>query len=99
MFVNSSIPAIKSLNKEFMLHTKTKSLRCKMPIINMKKNIFNDQKEIQKDSSAFSSYYENLRYDNSPPVINDKKELGIDKGDQGLKSKVIEGRDLEHMIH
>jgi hypothetical protein len=41
MFVNSSIPGRKSLNKEFLLHKKTKELRCKWPIINMKDNVFN----------------------------------------------------------
>lgn len=50
----------------------------------MKKNAFkNYTKETEKDSSAFSNHYENLRYDDSPAAIYlyNKSELGIRKDD------------------
>jgi hypothetical protein len=54
-----------------------------MPIINMKNNIFNYQKDVKRDSSAFSNKYENLRYDSSPTATYlNKTELGMErKGD------------------
>ena len=64
MFIKSSIPARKSLNKEFNLHKKTKELRCKWPIIDMKKNVFN--REMSKQSSEFSMKYDISRFEQSP---------------------------------
>ena len=38
--IKSSIPARKSLEQEFRHHLKTKNLRCRLPIVNMRKNVF-----------------------------------------------------------
>jgi len=40
--IKSSLPARKSLEQEYRHHLKTKVLRCRLPIVNMKKNAWND---------------------------------------------------------
>lgn len=83
MFVNSSIPAFKTLNKEFNHHKKTKQLRCKWPIVNMKKNVFN-QMELSRKSSDFSMRYENTKYETSPVpelLVQTKTQNGLQLND------------------
>jgi hypothetical protein len=43
LFINSTVPGQKSLKKEFKEHEKRKSMRCKWPIVNMKKNVFSQE--------------------------------------------------------
>jgi len=40
--IKSSLPARKSLEQEYRHHLKTKVLRCRLPIVNMKKNLWNE---------------------------------------------------------
>ena len=61
MYIKSSIPARKSLNKEFNHHKKTKELRCKWPIIDMKKNIWHT--DLSRKTSEFSMNYDGARYE------------------------------------
>jgi hypothetical protein len=68
MFIKSSIPANKSLKKEFNHHKKTKELRCKWPIIDMKKNVWHN--DLRRKSSEFSMKYDASRYEQSPNLIS-----------------------------
>ena len=57
--IKSSIPARKSLEQEFKHHLKTKNLRCRLPIVNMKKNMFNENQLLNTSLNDGSTNVDN----------------------------------------
>jgi len=54
-FARSAIPALELLDKQFRSHLRAKHLRCELPIVNMKKNLFSiEHRESRMSPSRIS---------------------------------------------